>query len=62
MNATVDLNVLVMLSSLVGNILAVALIVYRSNIRLESRLTKLETSFAFLIRLINGGTIKLPEE
>ena len=62
MTATLDINVALIVSSLIVNIVAVAGIVFRANIRLESRLTKLETSFAFMVRLINGGALKLPED
>ena len=49
---SIDVNLLAVLVGLVLNVLAIAGIVTRSNVRLESRITRLETSLAFLLHMM----------
>jgi hypothetical protein len=62
MNAPVDINVLLVISTLIVNVVAVAGIVHGSSLRLEKRLTKLETSFMFILRIVQGKHMKFDED
>ena len=48
----IDANALAVIMGLIVNVIAIASIVTRSNVRLERRLTRVETSVAFLLQIM----------
>lgn len=48
----IDVNTLAIIIGMFVNVIAVAGIVTRSNVRLENRLTKMETSVAFVLQMM----------
>lgn len=48
----IDVNTLAIIAGLVVNVIAIASIVTRSNVRLENRITRVETSVAFILQMM----------
>lgn len=49
---SVDLDIMALLIGLALNVIVIAGIVTRSNVRLENRLTRVETSVAFILQMM----------
>lgn len=49
---SVDLDIMALLVGLALNVIVIAGIVTRSNVRLENRLTRVETSVAFILQMM----------
>jgi len=48
----IDVNTLAIIAGLIVNVIAIASIVTRSNVRLENRITRVETSVAFILQMM----------
>lgn len=48
----IDINTIAIIAGLVVNVIAIASIVTRSNVRLENRITRVETSVAFILQMM----------
>lgn len=49
---TLDINTMAIIVGLVVNVIAIGSIVTRSNVRVENRITRLETSVAFILQMM----------
>lgn len=48
----IDVNTLAIIAGLVVNVIAIGSIVTRSNVKLENRITRVETSVAFILQMM----------
>lgn len=49
---SIDINTMAIIAGLVVNVIAIASIVTRSNVRLENRITRVETQVAFILQMM----------